>query len=67
LHSNFTQTKMAGGLLPVPTVSAHWLAHPAFNDAVAKFLEREGAGVEAYVSELNERTPFKAGVGCKNS
>jgi uncharacterized protein len=52
--------KMARGLLPVPTVSAHWLAHPAFNDAVARFLEREGQGIAAYRDELNDRTPFKA-------
>ncbi|WP_119156049.1 GNAT family N-acetyltransferase [Caldimonas tepidiphila] len=52
--------KMARGLLPVRTWSAHWLSHPAFADAVARFLEREGAGVEAYVDELRERNPFKA-------
>ena len=51
--------KMARGLLPVQTASAHWLAHPQFARAVADFLEREGAGVEAYVDELRERNPFK--------
>jgi predicted N-acyltransferase len=52
--------KMARGLLPVQTHSAHWLAHPQFARAVADFLEREGAGVEGYLDELNERRPFKA-------
>lgn len=52
--------KMARGLLPVQTHSAHWLAHPQFAQAVADFLEREGAGVESYLDELNERRPFKA-------
>jgi uncharacterized protein len=52
--------KMARGLLPVQTWSAHWLAHPQFSQAVAEFLEREGAGVEGYLDELNERRPFKA-------
>jgi hypothetical protein len=52
--------KMARGLLPVQTWSAHWLAHPQFARAVADFLEREGAGVESYLDELNERVPFKA-------
>ena len=52
--------KMARGLLPVPTHSAHWLAHPEFARAVADFLEREGEGVLAYLDELNERNPFKA-------
>ena len=52
--------KMARGLLPVKTLSAHWLADRRFASAVADFLAREGAGVEAYVDELNERNPFKA-------
>ena len=33
--------KMARGFLPVQTNSFHWLAHPAFNDAIARYLERE--------------------------
>jgi predicted N-acyltransferase len=52
--------KMARGFLPTVTHSAHWLAHPAFADAVARFLERESGGIEAYVDELRERNPFKA-------
>ena len=51
--------KMARGLLPVATASAHWLAHPEFSQAVETFLAREGRGVSHYVSELAERTPFK--------
>ncbi len=52
--------KMARGLLPVQTWSAHWLAHPQFAQAVAQFLQREGAGMANYMDELNERRPFKA-------
>jgi len=52
--------KMARGLLPVKTTSAHWLRHPGFADAVARFLDEETAGIEAYVGELRERNPFKA-------
>jgi predicted N-acyltransferase len=52
--------KMARGFLPVRTVSAHWLAHPAFADAVQRFLERETEGVEGYVDELNDRSPFRS-------
>ncbi|GGY68691.1 GNAT family N-acetyltransferase [Pseudoduganella albidiflava] len=51
--------KMARGFLPTRTWSAHWLAHPAFADAVERFLERESGGIEAYMDELNERNPFK--------
>jgi predicted N-acyltransferase len=35
------------------------LAHPAFADAVQRFLEREGQGVENYLSALEERSPFR--------
>jgi predicted N-acyltransferase len=51
--------KMARGLLPVRTGSAHWLAQPRFYEAVAEFLEREGAAIDAYEDELRERSPFK--------
>ncbi len=51
--------KMARGLLPVGTASAHWLRDARFADAVGEFLSREGAGVAAYVDELRERNPFK--------
>lgn len=53
--------KMARGLLPVPTSSAHWLRDERFAGAVAEFLAREGEGVEQYVDELRERNPFKTG------
>jgi predicted N-acyltransferase len=51
--------KMARALLPVPTHSAHWLAHPAFADAVERFLQREGHGVNLYLEDLEKRNPFK--------
>lgn len=53
--------KMARALMPVKTTSAHWLAHPAFADAVEKFLEREGRGIEGYMEHLEERSPFRNG------
>ncbi|MBY0453546.1 MAG: GNAT family N-acetyltransferase [Burkholderiaceae bacterium] len=52
--------KMARALLPVQASSAHWLAHPAFADAVERYLEREGAGVAQYLQHLESRSPFKA-------
>jgi uncharacterized protein len=52
--------KMARGLLPVVTRSAHWLAHPQFADAVSRFLERETNGMGEYVQHLGERNPFKS-------
>ena len=52
--------KLARGFMPVQTWSAHWLGHPEFSDAVEKFLSRESKGIERYVDELNEHSPFRA-------
>ncbi|RZL10667.1 MAG: N-acetyltransferase [Rubrivivax sp.] len=52
--------KMARGLMPVSTWSAHWLKDARFADAVARYLEREREGVDGYVDELLDRQPFKA-------
>ena len=51
--------KMARGMMPVETCSAHWLKHPEFARAVGEFLAREARGMERYVDELNERSPFR--------
>ena len=51
--------KIFRGLMPVQTLSAHWLAHPKFARAVENFLERETLGIAQYVNELVEHTPFK--------
>lgn len=52
--------KLARGFMPTRTRSAHWLRHPEFSDAVEKFLARESKGIERYVDELNEHSPFRA-------
>lgn len=52
--------KMARGLRPVTTQSAHWLSQPAFADAVARVVDREALGLAAYMDELRERDPFRA-------
>ncbi len=52
--------KLARGFMPNPTWSAHWLRHPEFANAVEKFLARESEGIERYVDELAERSPFRA-------
>jgi predicted N-acyltransferase len=50
---------MARALLPVRTTSAHWLAHPAFADAVDRFLDREGQGIDQYLDHLQARSPLR--------
>ena len=51
--------KMARGLLPVDTRSAHWLEHPEFASAVEKYLERESELMQQHGRELAARSPFR--------
>jgi predicted N-acyltransferase len=51
--------KMARALLPVKASSAHWLAHPAFADAVERYLARESQGIGSYLDDLVQRSPLK--------
>jgi predicted N-acyltransferase len=51
--------KMSRGLLPVPTFSAHWIADARFREAIERFLARECTGVDFYLDELAERTPYR--------
>ncbi|MCC7487430.1 MAG: N-acetyltransferase [Burkholderiales bacterium] len=51
--------KLARGLMPVETVSAHWVAHREFRRAIADFLDRETRAIGAYVDELHEHSPFR--------
>ncbi len=53
--------KLARGYVPVPTWSAHYIPDPNFRRAIADFLERERAGVEAEADYLAELAPFKKG------
>ncbi|MES2636391.1 MAG: GNAT family N-acetyltransferase [Pseudomonadota bacterium] len=51
--------KLARGFEPRPTSSYHKISHPDFEQAIKQFLSREGEGIAAYTSELEERAPFK--------
>ena len=51
--------KMARGFTPEPTWSAHWLRDADFASAVARYLERERAGMALHIDELEERSPYR--------
>lgn len=53
--------KLARGYAPVPTWSAHYIPDPGFRRAIADFLVRERAAVEADQVFLDRMTPFKKG------
>jgi hypothetical protein len=51
--------KLARGYLPVKTYSVHYLVDPALRRAVARFLERERASVDAACEMLTELGPYR--------
>jgi len=53
--------KISRGFLPTPTWSAHWIAHPEFNAVIKQFIEREHDGMQHYINNLTEHSPFKTG------
>ncbi len=52
--------KMARGLMPARTQSAHWIAEPEFARAIGSHLRQESGSIDEYLSELDDRSPFKA-------
>ncbi len=51
--------KIQRGYLPVPTYSAHWIAHTGLRRAVADFLEQERPARLREMAELAEASPFR--------
>jgi predicted N-acyltransferase len=51
--------KIQRGYLPVPTYSAHWIAHPGLRRAIAGFLEEERPAILLHMEELATLSPFK--------
>ncbi len=51
--------KLARGYLPHTTYSAHYIANPALRRAVADYLARERAYVQAAAEELAAAAPFR--------
>ena len=53
--------KLLRGYLPVPTYSAHLIAHPDLKQAVDRFLTAERAAVAENIAELSRYAPFRKG------
>jgi|AntDeeMinimDraft_5_1070356.scaffolds.fasta_scaffold00361_1 predicted N-acyltransferase len=51
--------KIARGFLPTWTHSAHWIAEPAFRDAIADYLDRERRLLAGHFRELAAGAPFR--------
>ena len=51
--------KIQRGYRPVPTFSAHWIAHRGLRQAVAEFLEQERPARLAEIADLGQLSPFR--------
>ena len=51
--------KLSRGLTPQTTLSAHWLAHEGFHDAVRRYTEEEESHLADYTEILGSHSPFK--------
>ena len=51
--------KLARGMLPVVTYSAHWIEDPVFRPAIADFLQRETPVIQRYYEELLSHSPYR--------
>lgn len=51
--------KIARGFRPIRTYSAHKIKHPAFQNAIAEFIQNEKTHVEISIDRLSEHLPFK--------
>ena len=52
--------KIQRGFEPVLTHSNHWIAHPAFHDAIAAFLTQESHHIRRYHHQAESLLPFRA-------
>ncbi len=51
--------KLVRGYLPVPTYSAHFIAHPGLRRAISDYLDREREAVAENIEALAEHGPFR--------
>ena len=51
--------KISRGFLPTRTWSAHWIAHPEFKTVIGNFCKHEQEGMEHYIAELEQHSPYK--------
>jgi predicted N-acyltransferase len=55
--------KLSRGYRPVPTWSAHFIADPSLQRAVAEYLDAERPAVLREIGELDQMSPFRKGEG----
>jgi predicted N-acyltransferase len=53
--------KLARGFLPTRVRSRHWIADPAFAEAIARWCAGETRAVDRHLAQLATRSPFREG------
>ena len=51
--------KLVRGFEPIKTHSLHWIRHPEFKKAIARFLGEENHAIDAHIEQAREMLPFK--------
>ncbi len=51
--------KIARGFLPTRTWSAHWISHPEFRQAIARYTAAEAAEMDKLMQRLETHSPFR--------
>lgn len=51
--------KIVRGFEPVETHSLHWIKHPQFRDAIARFLVQEKQGIDEHILQAQAMLPFR--------
>jgi len=53
--------KISRGFLPTTTYSAHWLAQPAFFDAIGDYVAEEARHIDRYMEAVDKHSPYRSG------
>ena len=53
--------KIVRGFEPVETHSLHWIKHPQFRDAIARFLVQEKNAIDEHIRQAQEMLPYRKG------
>ncbi len=51
--------KISRGFLPTETPSFHWIAHPAFKQAISQHITKETEHLQIYMNQLLEHSPYR--------
>ena len=51
--------KIVRGFEPVETHSLHWIKHPQFKEAIARFLVREKESIALHIQQAQEMLPYR--------